>query len=186
VNTNQNAESRLGAEASVEMNQRLHVNAGLNHHYLIECRDKDGKLKWTEEFDNLVVTEGRNKYLDATLKTGLTTPAWYVGLKGAGSLAAGDTMGSHAGWSEVTPYSNANRPAFTPGTISGGSVDNSASKAVFNINASSTVAGAFMSDNNTKGGTTGTLLGGGDFAASRSVVSGDTLNVTITCSLTSS
>jgi hypothetical protein len=40
-----------------------------------------------------------------------------------------------------------------------------------------------MSSNNTKGGTTGTLLGGNDFAASRAVQDGDTLNVTVTCSI---
>jgi hypothetical protein len=42
-----------------------------------------------------------------------------------------------------------------------------------------------MADNNTKGGSTGTLLGGNDFGASRGVISGDTLRVTATCSLTS-
>jgi len=150
--------------------------------YLVECRDKHGNLKWVEEFGNLVVTAGLNKLLDATIKTGLASPAWYVGLKGTGSPAAGDTMGSHAGWSEIAPYSDANRPTFTPGTISGGSVDNSASKATFNINATATVYGCFLADDDTKSGTSGTLYGAGDFTASRSVVDGDTLNVTVTLS----
>lgn len=152
-------------------------------HYKLECFGPDGRLKWVEEFDNLVVTAGLNKYLDATLKTGFAAPAWYVGLvdnTGFTGYAAGDTMASHTGWTEATPYSNATRPAFTPGTISGGSVDNSAAKAVFNINATATVRGAFMADDSTKGGTAGTLLGEGDFAAARSVASGDTLNVTVT------
>ena len=149
------------------------------------ARRKTPKLKWKEYFKNIVVTTGLNKLLDATIKTGLTSPAWYVGLKGTGSMVAGDTMGSHAGWSELTPYSNATRPAFTPGTIASGAVDNSASKAVFTINGTSTIYGAFLSDNNTKGGTTGILYGGGDFGASRAVVNGDTLNVTLTLQLTS-
>ena len=158
----------------------------IKQHYKVECFDKDGKLKWVEEFDNLVVTAGLNKYLDATLKTGLTTPAWYVGLKDTGTPAAGDIMSSHPTWATITPYSNASDPAWTPGTISAGSVDNSASKAVFNINATDDIYGAFMKDNNTKGGTTGTLLGAGDFGAARSVQSGDTLNVTVTCSISAS
>src|SRR5690554_1491510 len=83
------------------------------------------RLKWKETIDNIVVTAGLNKVLDATFKTGLSTPAWYVGLKNTGSPAAGDTMSSHAGWTENTSYDEANRPAFTPGTISNGSVDNS-------------------------------------------------------------
>lgn len=130
-----------------------------------------------------MVTAGLNKLLDATIKTGLTSPAWYVGLKGTGSMVAGDTMASHAGWSTITPYSNANDPAFTAGTIASGAVDNSGSKAVFNINATDTVYGAFLKDNNTKGGSTGTLYGGADFSASRAVASGDTLNVQINLSI---
>jgi hypothetical protein len=158
----------------------------ISQKYRVECHDRQGKLKWVEEFDNLVVTAGRNKYLDATLKTGLASPLWYVGLKGTGTVDPADTMSSHAGWATITPYSNATDPAWTPGTISAGSVDNSASKAVFNINAGTTVYGAFMKDNSTKGGTTGTLLGAGDFSASRAVESGDTLSVTVTCSISAS
>jgi len=158
----------------------------INQRYKVECFDKDGNEKWVETFDNLVVTAGRNQYLDATLKTGDASPAWYVGLKDTGTPVAGDTMASHGSWVTITPYSNATNPAYTPGTISGGSVDNDASKAVFNINATDTVFGAFLTDNSTKGGATGTLLGAGDFATSRAVLNGDTLNVTVTCSITSS
>ena len=154
--------------------------------YEIECRDANGNLKWREEFHNLVVTAGLNKLLDAAFKTGLASPAWYIGLKGAGSIAAGDTMASHAGWSEITDYSEANRQTLTLGSISAGSVDNSASKAVFSVNGTATVAGAFSVDSNTKGGTSGTLYGVGDFATARSVISGDTLSVQITLSVSAS
>lgn len=148
----------------------------------------DGRryLAYREKFPNIVVTTGLNKLLDATLKTGLASPAWYVGLVDNASFSAyagADTMASHGGWLEGTPYSNANRPTFTPGSVSAGSVDNSASKAAFTINATLTVRGSFLTDNNTKGGTTGTLYGEGDYAASRAVVSGDTLNVQITASV---
>lgn len=157
----------------------------VGHLYRVECIGPDGELKWVDGFENLVVTAGLNKYLDATLKTGLASPAWYVGLKASGAPVAGDTMGSHASWAESTIYSQANRPQWTAGTISGGSVDNSGTVAAFTINAAGTVWGAFLADNNTKGGTTGTLLGAGDFASSKVVGSGDTLNVTVTCSMTS-
>lgn len=145
---------------------------------------EESYLKWTDGFENLVVTVGLNKLLDATFKTGLASPAWYIGLKGTGTPAAGDTMASHGTWSEITPYSAANRPTYTPGTISGGSVDNSAAKAVFNINASSTIYGCFSADDDTKGGSTGILYGAGDFSASRAVQDGDTLNVTVTKTVT--
>lgn len=153
--------------------------------YHVECW-RDGKLIWEEKFPNLVTTAGKNKLLDATFKTGLTTPAWYVGLVDNASYsayAAADTMSSHAGWIEGVPYSDSTRRTFTPGTIASGSVDNSASKAVFTINATLTIRGAFLVDNSTKSGTSGTLYGVGDFATTRSVISGDTLNVTVTPSV---
>jgi len=177
----------------------LNITSKASTKYVVECYDnyyripffniriwkrKIPKLRWKETFNNIVVTAGLNKLLDATIKTGSASPTWYVGLKGSGSIVAADTMASHAGWSELTPFSNANRPTYTPGTIASGAVDNSASKAVFNINASSTIYGAFLVDNNTKGGTTGTLYGGGDFASSRPVVNGDTLNITGTLTIT--
>ena len=161
-------------------------NITIGHYYHVECIGADGNLKWKDEFENLVVTTGRDRYLDATIKTGFATPLWYVGLKGAGTVLAADTMASHAGWAELVPYSQAARPGYTTGAIAAGSVDNSASKAVFTINGTATVAGAFLANDNTKSGTTGILLGAGDFSVARAVIDGDTLNVTVTCSITSS
>ena len=116
-----------------------------------------------------------------TTNTAFSAPTWFVGLKGTGTVVAGDTLQSHAGWAEINPYSNATRPAWTPGAVSGGSVDNSAAKAVFNINATSTVYGCFLANDSVVNGTFGILFGAGDFASSRSVANGDTLNVTVTC-----
>ena len=164
-----------------------HYGMELKNHWKIECFDVNGLFKWVEEFDNLIVTAGLNKILDACFKTGLAAPAWYVGLVVATpTYDAADIMSSHAGWTTSTSYSNATNPAFTPGAIASGSVDNSAAKASFNINGTATIAGAFLSDSNTKGGTTGTLYGEGNFTGgNRSVVSGDTLNVTVTLTATS-
>ncbi len=133
---------------------------------------------------SLITTAGLNKLLDATLKTGLTSPAWYVGLKDIGDITLADTMASHAGWATITPYSNSINPAFSPGTIATGSVDNSSSKASFTINATDTVYGAFLTTSTVVGGATGTLFGGGDFTLPRSVLSGYTLNVTIIITIT--
>jgi hypothetical protein len=119
------------------------------------------------------------------------TAAWYIGLYGAGASntpAAADTMSSHAGWTEVVPYSNATRPVCTfgtPTTANPSVATNSASPASFNINATATVGGAFLTSNNTKSGTTGTLFSAADFGSpgDRSVANGDVLNVTYTLSL---
>jgi hypothetical protein len=142
----------------------------------IPFEQHEHRLRWNDTIKNLVVTAGRNKLLDATFKTGLAAPAWYVGLKDTGTPDAADTMGSHVTWATISPYSNATDPAFTPGTISAGAVNNSASKAVFTINGTDDVFGAFLKDDNTVDGTTGTLYGAGDFTGgTRSVLSGDTL-----------
>lgn len=149
-------------------------------YFEVECRDRDGNLRWREGFANTVVNAGLDDILDKYFKGSTYTAAHYIGLKGSGSEASGDTMSSHSGWSEVTDYDESTREVFTPGTVSSQSVDNSASKAVFTMNASYTVAGVFLTTNSTKGGTTGTLYSAGDFAAARSGGSGDTLTVTYT------
>lgn len=166
----------------IEAKKEAGFGIRLENHYNVECVGPDGQVKWVEEVDNLVVTEGLNDSLDKHLKGSSYTAAWYVGLTtSSDTFAAGDTMSSHSGWTESTAYSNATRPALTLGTVSAGSVDNSASKAVFNINATATIGGAFVCSNSTKSGTTGILYGGAAFTADRSVANGDTLNVTVTC-----
>jgi hypothetical protein len=159
--------------------------------YHVQCHDKDGNLKWSADSKNLVVNVGL-QYMAGTALTSVTQiTTWYLGLYGAGASntpAAGDTMSSHAGWTEVVPYSNANRVTATFATATTANpsvVTNSASPAVFNINATATVGGAFLTSNNTKNGTTGTLFSAADFGSpgDRSVVSGDTLSVTYTFSL---
>lgn len=159
--------------------------------YHVECRDKDGNLKWTAESKNLVVNAGL-RYMAGTALTSVTQiTTWYLGLYGSGATnapAAGNTMDSHSSWTEVTDYSNANRVTATFATATTASpsvVTNTASPAVFNINGTTTVGGAFLTSENTKGGTTGTLFSAADFGSpgDRSVVSGDTLSVTYTFSL---
>lgn len=159
--------------------------------FVIECFDKDGKLKWSTEESNLVVNVGLQYMAGVALTSTAQITTWYIGLYGAAASnnpAAGDTAASHIGWTEVTPYSNATRPTatFAAATAANPSVvTNSASPATFTINASSTVGGAFLISNSTKGGSTGTLFSAADFQSpgDRSVVNGDTLQVTYTFSL---
>lgn len=175
----ENANVGVGLDASMVMRSAIEEQVEApGFGFMLQCYDKDGKLKWEEHIHNLVTTEGKNNIIDNQFKGSGYTAAWFLGLKGTGSAAAGDTLASHAGWSEVTPYSG-NRPAIAFGTTSAGS--NTATQISFTINASATVAGAFIASVNT--GTAGKLYSAGDFAASRSVVSGDTLNVTPTVSV---
>lgn len=146
--------------------------------YEIVCVGADGREKWRETIRNLVTTAGRTDIVDKYFKGSSYTAAWFMGLKGAGTPTVSDTLASPGAWSIVAPYSG-NRPAITFGTTSSGS--NTATAVSFTINATATVAGAFVASVNT--GTSGTLYSAGDFAVSRSVASGDTLNVTLTVSV---
>jgi hypothetical protein len=159
--------------------------------YFAECRDKDGNLKWTAEGDNLVVNAGLQYMAGVALTSTAQITTWYVGLYGAAASntpAASDTMSSHSGWTEIDCYSDANRPTatFAPATNANPSVvTNTSNKAVFNIDATATVGGAFLTSNNTILGTSGTLFSAADFQSpgDRSVVSGDVLSVTYQFSL---
>lgn len=147
------------------------------------ARDKHGNVKWQETFKNLTTDEGLDDILDKYWKGSSYTAAHYIGLTdGSPTFAAGDTMATQAGWDEVTDYDETNRPDLTLGSVSGQSVDNSSSNATFTINASVTVGGGFIATDNTKGGTSGILIGGGSFSQDRSLQNEDTLNVEVTIS----
>ena len=165
---------------------------GAKGRFHVKCFDADGNLKWEEESPNLVVNVGLQDMNTKYFSGSSYTAAWYLGLYGAASSnnpAAGDTMSSHAGWTENTSYSQSTRPVCTFGTATTANpsvISNSASAATFSMNATTTIGGAFLTTNNTKGGTTGTLFSAVDFSSpgDRSVVNGDTLVVTYTFSLT--
>jgi hypothetical protein len=159
--------------------------------FRMQCFDAAGNLKWEAEEHNLVVNVGL-KDMNSKYFTGSSyTAAWYVGMYGAAGSntpAASDTMDSHAGWTEVTDYSQSTRPACSFGTATTADpsvITNSGSPATFSINATVTVGGAFLTSDNTKGGSTGILFSASAFASpgDRNVVSGDTVTVTYTFSL---
>ena len=156
-----------------------------------KCYDKDGNLKWEDSAKNLVVNVGLKDMNDKYFSGSGYSATWYLGLVNnspSPTYAAGDTMSSHAGWSESTDYTQTDRPTVTFGaatTADPSVINNSGAVDVFTMNASVTIAGAFLTSNNTKGGTTGTLFSVSTFQApgARTVVSGDTLNVTYEFSL---
>jgi hypothetical protein len=173
-----------GAGASLVANQEVNDHVGVAGKFIVICRDSEGRILWEDGFPNLVVTTGKNDLLNKYFLGSAYTAAFFVGLKGAGTIAAGDTMASHAGWTEIIAYTNASRPAFSPASSTAGSSTNSASAAVFNINAGSVVAGCLITTSSVQSpGTAGTLFSAADFASGgRTLQSGDTLTVTYTIS----
>jgi hypothetical protein len=158
--------------------------------FTIQCFDKDGKLKWEEQSHNLVVNQGLQDMNSKYFTGSGYTAAWYLGLISGASptIAASDTLASHAGWTEVTPSSGytGNRKAVTFGsatTADPSVISNSGSAAQFAMLGTYTVSGAFLCAAAT--GTSAVLFSASTFSSpgNRSVVSGDTLNVTYTFSL---
>jgi hypothetical protein len=158
--------------------------------YHVQCLDKDGNLKWEDSMHNLVVNEGLQNMNTQYFKGSTYTAAFFLGLvTGPGSgttYAAADTLASHAGWTEFTDYSGS-RKSVTFGTATTADpsvISNSASPSSFTISgAGGVVAGAFLCT--VASGTSGVLFSEADFQSpgDRTVVSGDTLNVTYTFSL---
>jgi hypothetical protein len=157
--------------------------------FTVTCVGPDGVEKWSDTFHNLVMNGGLANMNGVYFASGSQSTTWYLGLvTGPGSgttYAAGDTLASHAGWTENTSYSGTRKSVtFGSATTANPSViTNSASPSAFVMNATATIAGAFLC--NVSSGTSGILFSGGDFTGGdKSVASGDTLNVTYTFSLT--
>ena len=138
---------------------------------------------------NGITTAGLNHILDTEFHAGTQVTTWYLGLINGGStptLAAADTMSSHAGWTEYTTYNQTNRVAWDETAASAGS-NTSNTTSDFSMNASGTVAGGFLTSVSTKSGTTGTLFMTATFSGGNQTVSnGDTLKLTYTLSTTAS
>jgi hypothetical protein len=155
-----------------------------------KCYDKDGNLKWEDTAKNLVVNTGLQD-MNTKYFTGSTyTAAWYIGLvndSGFTAYAAGDTLASHTGWTETTAYSGGNRATATFGTATTADpsvISNSASPGAFSITGSVTVRGAFLCNVQSNASTSGLLFSVSNFTGgNRSVINGDTLNVTYQFSL---
>lgn len=169
--------------AGAKGNAKMGGGSKITGRWSIVCRDPQGNIKWTEEYDNLVTNAGLDHALDTELSGGTQVTSWFVGLTdGTPTAAAGDTSASHAGWTEVTGYDEATREAWVDGGVASQSVSNSASPAQFTITSgSTTVGGAFLISVSTKGGSTGVLYAVGAFTGGDKVLgAADTLDVTAT------
>ena len=134
------------------------------------------------EYENLVVNQGLNYLLGATLAGGAQITTWYIGLfSGNYTVLATDTASNIASAStEVTAYTAGARQVWTPNSSSpsGQSTSNSSAQASYTFNSSITVYGGFMISSATISGTGGTLFSGAQFGASKAVVSGDIMQLT--------
>jgi len=118
----------------------------------------EGKIVHHEIVRNGITTDGITDLFEQYFRAGTgTTPA--VGLIDDASfvaVAVGDTMASHADWIEVTDYSEATRPTWSPDAATSSQISNSV-KVLFTMTAAKDVKGLFITTDDTKGGTAGKL-----------------------------
>ena len=158
-----------------------------NPHFIHEYQLIDrGRVIACERTVNLIPEQGRN-YIAGLFAGGTIVPTFYATIF-AGNYTPQDTdvAATIAGVSgETSAYTAATRPAFVPGAVSGGSVNNSASPADFTMNNASpiTLYGDYLIATNTKQGTVGPLLSIVRYSTPQLVLSGNIWRVTATLQL---
>jgi hypothetical protein len=190
------------AVATMQSNVTVPEGMGIEGYYHVECRDAQGNLKWEDQFPNLVVAVGKQLMLDTLLKgSSYTVVGPYLGLiSGTGNtFAAADTMSSHAGWAEFTPYTvggsavrgtavfgSASSSGLTPSNVT----TSAASAITYTITGGGgVVGGCFLvtgaGASSTISNTSGTLYSAGAFATAKTTTAGDTVSVTYSTTATS-
>ena len=188
----ENSKAQDSVSASLTANKGSTERVGAGGVFTVTCVGADGVEKWSDTFHNLVVNEGLQDMNSKYFQGAGYTAGWYLGLvEGPGSgttYAAGKTLASHAGWTELVPGTayTGNRKAVTFGTATTADpsvITNSASPSSFAMLVNGTVvAGALLCS--VASGTSGVLFSAGDFTGGdKTVDNGDTLNVTYTFSL---
>lgn len=173
-------------EEYLELSKRLDMDP-YNMRILKRMQSME-ELKDERSIINLVPTAGLNDVLDKYWAGSAYTAAWYMGLINDTSytgIVAGDTMASHAGWTEDANYASATRPAVSFSAASGG-VKATSATVNFSMNATTNLKGAFVASNSTKSGTTGILSSAGLFIQGDwAQINGNTLQVSFSSTLTS-
>jgi hypothetical protein len=191
------------AVATLQANASIPEGMGIDGYYHVECRDKNGNLKWTEEFPNLVVAGGKQLMLDTLLRTSgtYTTVGPFLGLTNASlTPAATDTMTTLVGGGkEFTAYTVGGSAVrgtavFGASTSSGSTPSNvttsTATAITYTITGGGgTVYGCFLVTGSgavsTQSSTAGTLYSEGNFSTAKATTAGDTVSVTYSTTATS-
>lgn len=140
----------------------------------------EGRPRWRFRIRNAATDAGLNDLLSAGFAAGTQRPAWYLGLidnDGFSAIPATDTLSSHPGWTEVTAYTSATRPQWTPLSVAGKLVQNT-SVVNFTMNATKTLRGIFVASDSTKGGTSGILWATALLPSTQQVVNSQVVKVT--------
>ena len=147
---------------------------------------RKGKLIHKETVKNGITNGGANYILNAGFfdaTDGVDT--WFIGLiTNPGTLAAADTLASHAGWTEWTTVDESPvRQAWVvvEATGTARALTNTASVATFTMSAGGTLKGIFVCSVQT--GTSGLLWSTANFTSAITVLDDDVIKVTYSVSI---
>lgn len=153
----------------------------------------DGQLLWEPTSDwefthNIVTNEGLDHALESVLDAATQITTWYVTASSSNTSAAAGMTYASPTYTEITSaqVDESTRQAWTGGTVSSQSIDNSASAARYTASGSLTLYGASLVGGgsapstleNTAGG--GTLFAYSLFASSKAMSASDTIDITYT------
>lgn len=160
--------------------------------FTVDCFDAAGNAKWSESFDNLVTTQGKNHLLD----NGLAGPASAVTTRmsfiTSGTPVVGDTYATHAGFAEAASGVIATRASLAWSASAAGVKATNPTVTAVTIAGTGTIVGVAI---NAVVGTVGNLGVVADTATanailysagtftSKSVSATDTLNITYSTTL---
>jgi len=189
------------AVATLQANAKVPEGMGIEGWYHVVCRDKDGNVKWEEEFPNLVVAVGKQLMLDTLLKgSSYSVTGPYLGLLNASiTPAATDTMSTIVPSKEFTAYTVGGSAVrgtavFASSTSTGSTPSNvtssTATAVTYTITGSGgTVYGCFLvlgtGASSAQSNTSGTLYSEGNFGTAKTTTAGDTVSVTYSTTATS-
>jgi hypothetical protein len=149
---------------------------------------RNGKLIDHEVSFNKVVNEGLDFMLNVMFNGTAAKATWYCAIFEDDYTPLAANIYATPGYAECTAYGEATRPEYVEAASTARSTSNTASKAVFTMNNTKTVYGGSLVSSNVKGDTAAggaVLFCSSKLAASKSVVSGDIINLTITITVSS-
>ena len=189
------------AVATLQANAKIPEGMGVEGWYHVVCRDKDGNIKWEEEFPNLVVAVGKQLMLDTLLKgSSYSVTGPYLGLLNASiTAAATDVMSTIVPSKEFVNYTVGGSAVrgtavFASSTSTGSTPSNvtssTATAVTYTITgAGGTVYGCFLvlgsGASSAQSNTSGTLYSEGNFGTAKTTTAGDTVSVTYSSTATS-
>jgi hypothetical protein len=173
------------AEVSIELSKSSRSGVKLRGNFHVECFKPDGSLAWVEDVSNIITDEGLNRILGVVFAGVTQTATWYVGLVKTDTAPAAGMTYAVPVFTEcvVADYTENARQAYVE-TVTTTTCTNSVSKAVFTMETSITLYGAFLASvvtaDDRTGGANNVLMCYARFGAGQAVQAAYVVNVTYT------